>query len=583
MNHHGHKPNPTPVYPRLALALALLVVGGVIAGSLYLEHGRIEKRERERLVTQAKVVDENLARQLDGVYLALEGIRKELPLWRGMDDPEAAIRHLRALVGAMPGIRTFLVTDSAGTITASNREQIIGENIRYREYFQAPLKGRNPATLYISPPFRTILGNFVINVALMIPGQKGEFSGVVSAALDPEYFSILLGSVRYSPDMLVALAHGDGRQFLMVPDRKGMSGLDLARPGSFFTRHRETGKPATVMTGIVYATGEERLMALRTIRPGNVPMDKPLVVAVGRIMSTLYDDWRREAVGKGALFAVLVLATSLALYFYQKRQLKFEVISTRYLEELLRAKEEALRANGAKSRFLATVAHEFRTPLSLLTSSTDILDRYGERLSGDERMQQHSHIRNAARQMSALVDTVLSFNQMELPDSLKKPVVIDIGSFCHEIAEEIRIACCSGHEFSVSIAGNCGTALLDEALLRRVVENLLTNAFRYTPAGGAVSLFVSCEQGLLQIMITDSGIGIPIDSQSRVFEAFYRCDNVETRHGLGLGLSIVQEALSQLGGTIYVDSTVGEGTTMRVEIPLIDRLDPEEQPSCTQS
>jgi signal transduction histidine kinase len=124
---------------------------------------------------------------------------------------------------------------------------------------------------------------------------------------------------------------------------------------------------------------------------------------------------------------------------------------------------------------------------------------------------------------------------------------------------------------------------LDEALLRRVVENLLTNAFRYTPAGGAVSLFVSCEQGLLQIMITDSGIGIPIDSQSRVFEAFYRCDNVETRHGLGLGLSIVQEALSQLGGTIYVDSTVGEGTTMRVEIPLIDRLDPEEQPSCTQS
>jgi len=582
---HEHKPHlqKSPLGPRLALALALLVVGCIIAGSLYLEHGRIEKRERERLATQAKVIDENLARQLDGVYLALEGIRKELPQGKEMGSQEQTNRHLRALADAMPGIRTFLVTDSAGTITASNREQVIGENVRFREYFQAPLKGRNPATLYISPPFRTLLGNFVINVALMLPGQEGEFTGVVSAALDPSYFNILLGSVLYAADMWASLAHGDGRQFLMVPERKGMSGLDLARPGSFFTRHRESGLTASVLTGTVLATGDERMMALRTISPANIPLDKPLVVAVGRNMSALYADWRREAFGKGALFGVLILATTLALYLHQKRQRKFEATSARYLEELLRAKEAALRANDAKSRILVTVAHEFRTPLSLLTSSTDILDRYGERLSGEERMQQHSHIRNAARQMSDLVDTVLSFNRLEMPNDLKKPVVMDVGHFFRDLAEELRIACCSGHEFSVSIADNCGTALLDESLYRRVVENLLTNAFRYTPAGGSVSLSVSCEHGLLRVMVTDSGIGIPKDSQSRVFEAFYRCDNVETRRGLGLGLSIVQEALSQLGGSITVDSTVGEGTCMRVEIPLIACQSPEEKPLCTQS
>jgi len=184
--------------------------------------------------------------------------------------------------------------------------------------------------------------------------------------------------------------------------------------------------------------------------------------------------------------------------------------------------------------------------------------------------------------MSALVDTVLSFNRLEMTNNRKHPVAVDVGRFCRDLAEELRVAYCNGHEFSVSIVGNCGTALLDEVLFRRIVENLLTNAFRYTPAGGSVSLFVSCEQGLLRITVADTGIGIPNDCESRVFEAFYRCDNVETRRGLGLGLSIVQEALLQLGGTITVDSTVGEGTSMRVEIPVIDSPESEEQTtSCT--
>jgi len=585
MNIQGQKPRRRHEYlaPRLSLAAGLLITGCFIGYSMYQQYDRIAQRESERLATQAKVINENLGRQLDGVYLALQGIRKELPGWKGKNGTEQANSHLRALADAMPGVRTILVIDAKGTITICNREQFIGQNIRYREYFQAPFKGNNFSTMYISPPFRTILGNFVINIGLVIPGPDGEFNGVVSASLDSEYFKILLGSVLYAPDMWAALAHGDGRQFLMVPEREGMAGLDLDKPGSFFTRHRDSGLAANVMTGRVYATGDERLMALRSIKSGSVPMDRPLVVAVGRNTSALYADWRRESFGKGALFGILALTLTSALLFYQHHQRKFEITSARYLEELLQAKEAAQEANEAKSRLLATVAHEFRTPLSLLTSSTDILDRYDERLSPDERTRQHEHIRNAAQQMSSLVDSVLTFNLLDTHINSHKPGKIDIGQFCREIAEEAGIVCCSNHDFSTSIADNCGTVLLDKALFRRIVENLLTNAFRYTPAGGSVSFRVSRENDRLLLVITDSGIGIPDDCQNRVFEAFYRCRNVEARRGVGLGLSIVHEAISQLGGTISIDSSVGKGTSIRVEIPIVDRLDQEEQQTCTQS
>lgn len=573
----------------LALALALLVVGGIIVTTLYREHRHIEKRERERLAAQAKVIDENLGRQLDGVYHALVGIRKELPPWDGKGGMLSANRYLRVMADGMPGVRTILITDAAGKIIASNRENVIGQNISYREYFQALLNNPDPATLHISPPYTSLLGKFVITTGIMIPGAKGVFAGVVAASLDPEYFAILLGSVLYAPDMWTALAHGDGKLFLRVPGNNDLAGLDLARPGTLFTRHMNSALQATLFTGSVPPGGEQRLMAQRTIRPGKVPVDKPLVVAVSRDLAALYAGWRREAFGKVALFMVLVLAMVSALYFYQRRQRKFETISAGVVEELLQAKEAAVCANVDKSRFLATVAHEFRTPLSILASSTDILDRYGERLNREERTVQHDRIRNAARRMSDLVDSVLSFNRVAAATPQNGPVAVDIGKLCRDIAEEVKTIRCNGHEFSVTISADCGTALLDETLFRRVVENLLTNAFRYTPAEGAVSLNVNRESGRLLVVVTDSGIGIPKEDQNRVFEAFYRSRNVELRLGLGLGLAIVHDALLHMGGTITIDSSIGRGTTMRAEIPLVDTPDStpvkqdKETPSSTQS
>ncbi len=303
----------------LWLALVLSLVGGAIAFNLYSEHGRAAAREHDRLSTQARVITENTEHQLASVNLALGNVRDDIAFWKGSPDKEV-VRHLRVISSALSGVRTVNIMDAKGRILVSNRPELIGADFSQREYFQTVKQHPDAGALYVSPPYETALSGFAIVVARMIPGPRGEFAGIIAATLDREYFKTLLMSVQYAPDMWVSIAHGDGLLFLMMPERGGVQGMNLAQPGSFFTRHRDSGKVEEVLTGTVYATGEVRMMALRTIHPPALKMDKPLVVAVGRDLDTVFQPWRRNAQVQGGLFALIVVASALGLFIHQRRQ-----------------------------------------------------------------------------------------------------------------------------------------------------------------------------------------------------------------------------------------------------------------------
>lgn len=241
-------------------------------------------------------------------------------------------------------------------------------------------------------------------------------------------------------------------------------------------------------------------------------------------------------------------------------------------DELQQALGNAKGTNIKMSRLLRTIAHEFRTPLGLLTGSADILDRYWDRLTSEKRFEQNEHIRSAARQLDEMIHSVISFNQLGDDRCVEFVMLRDIKTVCSTIAAEVETVWGNGHEMKVTIAEDCGAVLLDEILFRRILENLLTNAFRYTSSDGTVSLDVHRESSHLCLEISDTGIGIPEEDQVVMFDAFYRGSNIGGRRGLGLGLSIVSESLSHLGGIITVTSRIGEGTTMRVEIPVKDTI-----------
>ena len=248
-----------------------------------------------------------------------------------------------------------------------------------------------------------------------------------------------------------------------------------------------------------------------------------------------------------------------------------EITGRKQLEgDLRQTLETARTANVTMNRLLRTVAHEFRTPLGLIICSIDILRRYRDRLTSEKQLEQNERIRSAACQLTSLINSVISFNLSKTDDPGKPPALLDIGESCRVIAVEVETVWGAGQQFDIAIAADCGATHLDAIPFRRVLENLLTNAFRYTPSDGTVSLHVRREQDRLLIEIIDTGIGIPEDDLALVFEAFYRSRNVAGRRGLGLGLSIVHESLPKVKGLITVTSRVGAGTTMAVEIPVAD-------------
>ncbi len=303
----------------MMLGLILAGLAAVIGGNLYYDYYRAIATERDRLLAQVRVIDQNLDRQLEATYLGLSRLIKDIPRWRqGKGYTEAATARLVALEEVMPGVRTLTVIDADGIVRLSNRSELVGVDTSSRDYFRKARSDSNAVRMAVTPPFKTVLGNFVINLIQVVRGPQGEFNGIVAAALEPAYFSTLMNSVRYAPDMWSALAHGDGQLFLMVPERPALAGTSLAKPGSFFSRHVNSGLVETVMQGTVYSTGESRMMAQRTIHPEGVPIDSPLVVAVSRDLGAIFAPWWSRLKVQVGVYLFIVMASILGLGLWQK-------------------------------------------------------------------------------------------------------------------------------------------------------------------------------------------------------------------------------------------------------------------------
>jgi signal transduction histidine kinase len=243
----------------------------------------------------------------------------------------------------------------------------------------------------------------------------------------------------------------------------------------------------------------------------------------------------------------------------------------RAVAEIVKAKEMAISADQAKGRLMRTVAHEFRTPLSLLASSFDILDRYGDNLDEQRRKTQEQHSRSAASQLTALVKTLLSYNKKEKGQDLELWSIEDIETLMRTICEEASAAWSTGQSLQLSFPEGHGVVKMNEAIFRSLFGNIIVNAYQYSPAAGGVFVRVLREDRWLFLEVRDQGVGVLPEDRERVFDDFYRGQNVGGQRGMGLGLGIARDAARRLGGVIELADSHQTGTTVTIKIPFADQ------------
>lgn len=257
----------------------------------------------------------------------------------------------------------------------------------------------------------------------------------------------------------------------------------------------------------------------------------------------------------------------------EKKRIEAAMLQVRVAEaakaETDRALQQEKHLNEMKSQFISVASHEFRTPLTTILSSTELLRDYGYKWTEERKNQHFQRIMTSVKYMTGLLNDVLLIGKAEAGKIEFNPHSIDIVNFCKEIIEEIEITA-KHHKILFHCKRQYIHACMDEKLLRHIFSNLLSNAIKYSPKGGTVSFELIFQLEHLMFQIQDQGIGIPQTELSQLFDTFHRASNVGTIPGTGLGLAIVKKSVEAHGGQITVKSEVGVGTTFQVTLPLYE-------------
>ncbi len=248
----------------------------------------------------------------------------------------------------------------------------------------------------------------------------------------------------------------------------------------------------------------------------------------------------------------------------ERRQAQAERLEAERLRLELDSQRQLI---AMKEDFISVVSHEFRTPLTVIQSSKEILQLYHDRLTPERRQQHLRKIGDQVAYMRELLDQVLMIGRMRQNKLDFQPRLIDVSLFCQDLFEQARLEGTERHRWTLDISPDVGHASLDMRLLQHILTNLLSNAVKYSPHGGEVRLMVRREGDTLLFVVSDEGIGIPPADQERLFETFFRAKNVGEIRGTGLGLAIVRESVALHQGAIHFSSEVGRGTRFEVRLP----------------
>jgi len=226
-----------------------------------------------------------------------------------------------------------------------------------------------------------------------------------------------------------------------------------------------------------------------------------------------------------------------------------------------------LRLNTLKAEFISTVSHELRSPLTPIVGFSELLS--ATTIDADRVRDMGAEILRHAQRMQRLVDDLLDVSHMEAGRFRLDMVDVDLGQLLERTVTEIARQS-DHHEVAYHSVGALPVIRGDPLRLRQVIDNLLTNAIKYSPEGGQIDVTAFQRGTEVVVAVRDQGIGLPPDKLGRLFEKFYRVDNALAHRvrGSGLGLAIVKHIIDAHGGRVWVESELGRGSTFTFSLPL---------------
>ncbi|NJL88069.1 MAG: HAMP domain-containing histidine kinase [Leptolyngbyaceae cyanobacterium SM1_1_3] len=236
---------------------------------------------------------------------------------------------------------------------------------------------------------------------------------------------------------------------------------------------------------------------------------------------------------------------------------------SRWQAELRRTRE----LSDLKLRLFSMASHELRTPLSVISVSAQSLGTHRESLTPQQQDSAIARIQLSAKRMGQVVNDILLITRAEAGKLGFDPEIIELGPFCQQLFEQVQLQ--SGQCLLLEEAAE-RKAYLDKKLLHSILINLLSNAAKYSPQDSQIRLVITAAAGNLHFQVIDRGIGIPPAALERIFEAFYRGENVGTVLGTGLGLAVAKTCAEVHGGYLTVHSSADHGTCITAVLPNIE-------------
>jgi PAS domain S-box-containing protein len=238
--------------------------------------------------------------------------------------------------------------------------------------------------------------------------------------------------------------------------------------------------------------------------------------------------------------------------------------SQKELSEMLQKEKEL---SEIKSRFVSMASHEFRTPLSTVLSSASLLSKYTSAEDQDKRTRHIDKIRGAVNHLNDILEDFLSLGKLDEGKVRSHSSEFNLEEFLHDLVDETKGLMKKDQHFHLTYTGD-KLICSDNKLLKNVLINLITNAIKFSPDDGTVTILANVSNSTGVISVRDNGIGIPKEDMEHIFSSFYRAANATNIQGTGLGLHIVKRFTELMGGSVNINSELDRGTTVTITIPV---------------